>query len=389
MAAEVFAPDHLGGAGRWCHEVAKNLVKRGNSVTLIIRRSKPELPEQEIIDGLQVFRYGNAQNKSWIDGILHFFEGLNLVKNLWERELFDLCHIQQPLSGLITVFGSPRSTPFVYTYHSPWPQEYLIDKSDGTSPGINPNYWIRFIIERFAVRYCQKIIVLSHYSLGLLEYFHHLKKLCITIPGGIDLRRFSPAASKKQVRKELGIPTEPFLLFTVRNVRQRMGLIQLIDAIALLKNEIPEILLIIAGKGPLKKDIETKIVECQLQPYVKLAGEVSEEELPLYYQAADLFVLPTQQLEGFGLVTMESLACGTPVVATPVGANVEVVGGLDKRLITIGTQPAELAHGILSFYQENLTTTFTPTICCEYAQQFSWERVAEQVEQCYREVLNK
>lgn len=386
MAAEIFAPDLIGGSGRWLHEVAKCLIDRGNKITLVLRRSRPDLPAQETIDGIRVFRYGKSRKKSWTNGLLYFFQGRELIKSLWKQEYFDICHIQQPFSGLITLQGSPSNKLMIYTYHSPWHQEYLVDQAKGNSPGINPGYWIRLAIERSVVSHCQKIILLSNYSLGLVDRYHNLKERCIQIPGGIDIIRFSPAISKNQVKQELGLPASSFLLFTVRNLRQRMGLFQLLEAITLLKKSIPGIFLIIAGKGPLQHDLEDKISDSQLQPNVSLVGQVAEEKLPLYYQAADIFVLPTQQLEGFGLVTMESLASGTPVVATPVSANLEVVGGLDKKFLSDGIEGKDIAQAVSKIYKELMDGHIDFKACRKYAEKFSWENIAEQVENCYKDL---
>ncbi len=386
MAAEVFAPDILGGAGRWCHEVARHLVKRGNRVTLILRRMKSHLPEKEIIDGIRVYRYGST-SKTWLQGVSCFIRARAIINSLCRNETFDLCHVQQPLSGFIAQHASSRFMPFVYSYFSPWHQEFLVDRGQNTSPGLNPGYWIRFALERMVVKKCRKLVVLSSYSVDQIKQFHRLQERCIKIPGGIDMTRFSPAESRNEIKQALGFSEYPFLLFCVRNLRNRMGLVQLIEAISIVKEKISGIHCIIAGRGPLKHDLEAMITNRNLQAFVTLAGEVSEEQLSLYYQAADLFVLPTQDLEGFGLVTVEALASGTPVVATPVGANVEVVGEFDKRLLTNGTQPEELAQGILSFHEQNLSKTFTAQVCREYAGQFSWEQVTKRVEQCYHEVL--
>ncbi len=385
MAAEEFAPDFLGGAGRWLFEVARCLVKRGNRISLVVRRFRPDLPAKETIDGIQVFRYGKTPENSLLNGLSCFFQGKALVKALWKRENFDLCHIHQPFSGFLTYQGSPRNKPMLYNYYSPWHAEYLVDQAKGEDPGLNPGYWTRFAIERYVVNRCRKFIVLSNYSMGQVDQYHHLKERCIKIPGGIDIDHFSPTESKNQAKKMLGFTEYPFLLFTVRSLRHRTGLFELLETITLLQKGIPGIHLIIAGRGPLQHDLENKIVTSNLQSSVSLIGKVPDEKLPLYYKAADLFVVPTQKLEGFGLITVESLACGTPVVATPVGANVELLRALDERLLTPGSGAGDMAETILGFYREPDKRIDSKT-CIDFAQQFSWEHIAEQVENCYKDL---
>ena len=126
----------------------------------------------------------------------------------------------------------------------------------------------------------------------------------------------------------------------------RMGLENLLHAIAALGEEERDLLLLIGGEGPLVPVLQRSILELGLTGRVQLLGFIPEDLLAKYYQAADLVVMPTHQLEGFGLVTVEALACGTPVLGTPVGAIPEVLSGIDPALVTEGTDSHALASGI-------------------------------------------
>jgi glycosyltransferase involved in cell wall biosynthesis len=139
------------------------------------------------------------------------------------------------------------------------------------------------------------------------------------------------------------LPEGRTLLFTVRNLVPRMGLENLLDAMTMLGEEKQNLLLLIGGEGPLRPRLEELIRSKGLQDSVELLGFVPEEQLAKYYQASDLVVMPTLQLEGFGLVTVEALACGTPVMGTPVGAIPEVLSTVDPLLVTEGTDGVSLA----------------------------------------------
>src|SRR5205823_1565667 len=162
------------------------------------------------------------------------------------------------------------------------------------------------------------------------------------VPGGVDSEVFSPCQGRRSVRARLGLEEDGFILFTVRNLVPRMGLSELIDAIPRLRKEIQGLLLLIGGTGPLRS---------QLEAQVKVLGFIPEARLPDYYRAADLFVLPTAQLEGFGLVTVESLASGTPVLGTPIGATEEILGKLEGSLVAKGADSESLAVGIAALYR--------------------------------------
>ena len=112
-----------------------------------------------------------------------------------------------------------------------------------------------------------------------------------------------------------------------------MGLENLIEAIAVVRQTFPELLLLIGGRGYLKQALQQRINSLGLEQNIQLLDFIPAEQLPDYYRAAELFVLPTLHYEGFGLVTLEALACGTPVVATPVGASTRNIGAAWFRIL--------------------------------------------------------
>ena len=116
-----------------------------------------------------------------------------------------------------------------------------------------------------------------------------------------------------------------------------MGLESLISAVRLL-DDVAGLRVAIAGQR-LRVQLETMRDKLGLGDRVALLGRVSDDELPLWYRAADLFVLPTLAYEGFGLVTAEALASGTPVVGTPVGATPELLEPLEPRLLARDAEP--------------------------------------------------
>ena len=146
----------------------------------------------------------------------------------------------------------------------------------------------------------------------------------------MDLNEFhplKPEENKDEIGERLNLKKNRPLILTVRRLEKRMGLENLIMAVEILLKKYPEKVfqLVIVGKGSLKQQLEKMISEKSLSNIIKLKGLVPRESLPLYFRVADLFVLPTTAIEGFGLVTAESFASGLPVMGTPVGATKELL----------------------------------------------------------------
>jgi glycosyltransferase involved in cell wall biosynthesis len=159
----------------------------------------------------------------------------------------------------------------------------------------------------------------------------------------------------------------------------------LIRAAVLLRERIPNIFIAIGGTGPLAETLAASIVELGLQNTVRMLGRISEDDLPSVYGAADLFVVPTVALEGFGLVVVEALACGTPVLVTPVGGLPSVVRALEPGLILESAQPQHLANGIGAALAGTLPLPSAKR-CVAYARNFSWSAISRLVSDVYREV---
>jgi glycosyltransferase involved in cell wall biosynthesis len=126
-----------------------------------------------------------------------------------------------------------------------------------------------------------------------------------------------------------------------------MGLAQLVEAMKTVSANVPDVLLCIAGEGPLKIDLERQVKDLDLTRHVHFVGYVEDDQLPHLYRAADINVVPTLALEGFGLVAAEAMAAGTPSMVTPVGGLPEVVSDLSPNLIFESSSSAHLAQGLI------------------------------------------
>ena len=229
----------------------------------------------------------------------------------------------------------------VVHFHGPWADEAAAEGEASRS------VFFKHAIERATYATAQRFVVLSRAFRDVLVRRYAVREERVDIvPGGVQADAFDTGLSRAEAREKLGWPQDRVILVTVRRLARRMGLENLIDAVDVLRRREPGILAVLAGTGPLAGELSALVEQKNLKDHVRLAGFVPDADLPVAYRAANLSVVPSIALEGFGLVVLESLAAGTPAVVTPVGGLPEVVSGLSEDLILHGSSANHLAEGL-------------------------------------------
>ncbi len=347
-----------GGAERVLWELASRLAARGHHVRILCRATAGEEPMLLERDGVSLTHFPCPRGSALSFLRAAVSEPRRRLDQLLAEEPCDVLHLFQPLSG----YGALRSNgarglPVLYSFLSPAPLEYA------SRTGMSALHRLGLVgrsaqallwgIERACLRRATAIHVLSDFSARQLWQLYGLPSdRLVCIPGGVDLAKFAPAPDRGLVRRALGLPAGAPLFLTVRNLEARMGLDILIRAMALLRREVPNVRLLIGGSGHLRTALETLTASLDLESHVRFLGYVPDDELPRYYQAADAFVLPTRELEGFGLITVEAMACGTPVLGTAVGATPEILRPLDPTLVFQDSTPEGMAGRLQAFLAE-------------------------------------
>jgi glycosyltransferase involved in cell wall biosynthesis/O-antigen ligase len=270
--------------------------------------------------------------------------------------------------------------PLVVHFHGPWADEGL---AAGESSRLKRA--VRRAVERHVYRRADAVVVLSEAFGDLLVKRYGVKpgKVRVVRPG-VALDEFRPG-DRAAARRRLGVDGGRPLLVTARRLVPRMGIAVLLEAMSRLGDEGARPLLLVAGDGPERPRLEALASRLDLGDSVRFLGKVPNDELVACYQAADLAVVPSLALEGFGLVTLEALACGTPVIATAVGGLPEALTGLEPGLIVPANDARALADRIACAL-DGTEPPPSPERCRAYAEEFTWERTAARVEAVYREV---
>ncbi len=272
--------------------------------------------------------------------------------------------------------------PFVIHFQGPWADEGAVEGGTKLRHALK-----RWVETRVYLRARLAIVLSEAFAEVLVQRYGYPRERIRVIPGGIDAPRFAVAASREAARKRLNWPAGRPIVVAVRRLVPRMGLENLAAAIAIVKRDVPDILVKIAGRGVLQAQLAQQIETMGLGHNVELIGFVSDEDLPYVYRAANLSVVPTLALEGFGLIAAESLAAGTPCLVSPVGGLPEVVSGLSPELVLRSPAAADIAEAITAAL---LGTKILPDAasCRAYAaENFDWKVIAAGVAEVYRQAL--
>jgi glycosyltransferase involved in cell wall biosynthesis len=194
------------------------------------------------------------------------------------------------------------------------------------------------------------------------------------------MKRFSPGRSVRPGWTDGSFP----LLFAARRLATGKGVLELVHAMPEILRTNPSAMLVVAGSGAEAKAVQHQIEALGVRQSVRLVGDLEGADLVNWIRCADLCVVPTQRPEPFGLSTVEALACGTPVVATPAGASRELLDPLDPRLILPGLLPADIARGVASAAGDSdLMTAVRATARSYVYPRYGWDQVVDSWAEIY------
>jgi phosphatidylinositol alpha-mannosyltransferase len=352
---------HPGGVSRHIAHLRAEFERMGHEVVVLApRSSKGGL---EIADGFygigRTFTIpGNGSRvRLTFDVTLY-----NAVKELLRRERFDVIHLHEPLTPVLpymVIFNSKSVN--VATFHAarasnPW---YTAFKP-----------YFSFVLSRLDGR-----IAVSETARDLiLQYFDGPYDI---IPNGIDLATFHPAVEPFPWARD----GTPRILFVGRYNETRKGFSYLLRAMPLIHQQFPRARLVVVGPG--KPEKFDGVMMRYGVTNVDFAGEVSAEELPRYYASCDVFCAPSIQGESFGIVLLEAMACGKPVVAANIPGYANVVAHEREGLLVEPKNPAALAVALVRLLADRELRARLGAAGLQTAARYAWPRVAAQVLEVY------
>jgi glycosyltransferase involved in cell wall biosynthesis len=376
---DFFAP----GNSRYGFDMDRLLAARGHELHVLAGVGERGPGDGASLEGVRFHTYPyRADLSAW--GRYRYAKRTNAERfeALHGAHAFDLVLLNQPLcaAGVLST-PSSRNVARVYVFISPWAGEWAASNPGAGFLSRTLHAGFRNRIEDRAVRDCHRVIVESEFIRTQFNERHPgvPPGRVALLPGAVDLGRFSPDGSRESNRARFGLGAGPVVL-TVRRLVERMGIDLLLRAAA----QVGGLEVVVGGDGPLRADLEA--LARSLGVRARFLGFVPDEDLPALYRAADLFVLPTRELEGFGLVAIEAMACGTPAMGTPVGAIPEVLGSLG--LVFRECTPDAIAEGLRTFFGSR-DASLADRCRREVELNYDWARVIERLEQVLLEVCRE
>ncbi len=351
--------DVPGGAERVAWDIARAARDQGwNVAMLCLKPSLGELPDGPTLqEGITIVRYEKPKLTKWHPRRMHHqIEAAAAAFGQWLRETrWDVVHIHSPFTGAGVLRAAGSTVRCAYTVHSPIVLEQQINWAAQGWPGkvkLVLGLPILKSLERKLLTRSAAIHTLSEFTRCELNNFHGLGDRVTVIPHWCR-NGFRRVRTRMEARRRLGWPVDQAIFFTLRRLEERYGIDTAIRAMAPLA-PTHEWFFYVGGDGPLRPKLESLALELGLSDRVRFTGRLTDEELTLAYQAADAFLLPTNSLECFGLIILEALACGCPVISTDAGAIPEIMKAILPDFIVPAGDPVALREKIRDFLEHKL-----------------------------------
>ena len=380
-----------GGLASHVWDLSRNLAKRGHEVCVIADnlpyKKIPEVTEGVIIYGCHRLSpkhilpliCENAKKILKLWGYIDKKDVGLLIKSLFYKQVFnyfkpDIIHVHGQANRFPPAYYiNDENIPIVVTIHGISTMEYSF-----------PDRWAWFIKKtKKNVELINNLIFVSKFvESEFKQYIGAFKGSSWVIYNPIDTTKFYPI-NKEEARVKLNLPLDVPIILFVGSLSKRKGEFTLLGAVKMFKEKEINLKVIIIGNGPELNSVKHYIIKNELNNMVTILKSVSHSELLLYYNAADLFVMPSLS-EAFALAYIEAMLCGVPAIGTEGVAN-ESIPSEDYGFLVPSGNSKSLAVAI----EQGLKKRWNKGKIIKYAQTFSWKKRIEEFESVYKEILKK
>ena len=374
-----------GGMSVYVRELARALGRRGHRIDIF---TQPDDRRHDAVvdlyENVRIIHLKGKTNKKIAKSSLYaalpqFFHDLESFRTQQDIK-YDVIHSHYWLSGVLGAKArSWWDAPHIFTFHT-----IGAVKKQACAEENEPD--VRMSNEKKLARLCDRIIVPTQKEKNDLVHFYDASQKKIqVIPCGVNLDRFKPL-EKKSARRRLSIQIEDPIVLYVGRYTPVKGLDRLLEAFRFIQHRPPVRLIMVGGDGehsPMFQRLLSEAKALNIRNHLTFAGRIDQKKLPLYYSAADVLVVPSYY-ESFGLVALEALACGTPVVTAPVGGMEMIVKDGVTGYVASVPGAKHFARLIKTVLSKQQTNDFSPAQVRASVTGFTWERSSSKMLEAYR-----
>ena len=376
-----------GGMSVYIREMAKELGRLGHRIDIFTQHNIGNHdPVIHLHDNVRLVHLsgGTRENiaKSSLYKVLpQLFNELESFR-IKENITYDIIHSHYWLSGVLGLeLQSSWNAYHLITFHTIGAVKNLTCPTENASE-------LRLTNEKKLAKLCDRIVVPTQKEKEyLIQYYDISYDKIRIIPCGVNLDRFK-RQDKISARRELALPVDDPIILYVGRFTPIKGLDRLLKSFSYLIRPSRPRLVMVGGDGehsPMLKQLQSKAKALHIENLLMFAGRVDQETLPVYYSAADVLAVPSYY-ESFGLVAIEALACGTPVVTTPVGAMEKIVQDGITGYVVTDSDPQHFAGCIEAILLKQKQNGLSPSQIRASVSEFTWAKSASVLLDAYQPV---
>jgi D-inositol-3-phosphate glycosyltransferase len=374
-----------GGMSVYVREMAEELGRKGHHVDIFTQHNVGKHdPVIHLYDNVRLIHlsagvHGNIAKSSLYEILPQLFNELESFR-IKENITYDIIHSHYWLSGVLGLkLQSSWNAHHLITYHTIGAVKNLTCPTENASE-------LRLANEKKLAKLCDRIVVPTQKEKEFLIQFYDIPydKIWI-IPCGVNLDRFKPQ-DKILARRQLAFHVDDLIVLYVGRYTPIKGLDRLFKAFRNLMHLSHLRLVMVGGDGEhssMFKQLQSKAKTLGIENRLMFTGRVGQETLPQYYSAADVLVVPSYY-ESFGLVALEALACGTPVVTTLVGAMEKIVKDDVTGYVAKDTDPQHYARLIETILLKQQQNGLSPLKIRSSVAEYTWSRSVSLLLEAYR-----
>jgi len=377
-----FPPRVVGGIARHCEGLAKAQIQQGHDVHLFTL-DFPGSPSYEEMDGIKVYRasteLGHPNFLTWVLLFNHFLS--KRMADLTQLVDFDVMHVHDWLAAFSGItFKHYIKKPMVLTVHS---------TEVGRAQGLHsPDSFSINGIEWWATYEADRVIVCSHsMKEEICNHFNLPEKKIDVIPNAIDSSKYQISVDRGAIRQRYGVGWGEKLILCVGRLVPQKGVEYFIRAIPQIAQRHPEAKYIIVGEGWSRDILEAEAKATGHADKIRFTGFASDREVINLMTSADALIVPSIY-EPFGIVALEGMATGVPVVASKVGGLAEIIDHEKTGLFVYPRNIDSIAWGIDKILSDpDHARWLTKNAKEKLHKAYSWEAVAMKTVEVYRKVV--